>query len=499
MSLLGLDIGSSSCKGAVFTHGGKILAQDTKEYSTYSPQPAMVEMKGEIFWEAAAAVIRQLASRVTKDPIEAMAISSHGETFIPVDKTGKPVGPAIMNTDNRGIEEAQWCEQVLGKEKIYGITGLPVHPMYAMPKILWLKKHKPEIFNAAGRFASVTDFILQQLGLPPYIDYSLASRVMAFDIKQRKWSDEILKVVDLKPERLSIPLASGRKAGSLNRTMAGILGLREGIIIALGGHDQPCGALGAGIIGPGDVFDSAGTYECLAAASDTPSNSPKALEANLNTYCHVVPDKYVTLAFFPAGIALQWFCSQFCSEEITEAKRAGVGIYDILNSRVPEGPTGICITPHLIGSGNPYLDAHATGVIVGLTPTVTKYHLYKAVFEGIACELGINVRVLEEAIGEFEVIRISGGGTKADFAVQLRADLTGKRIETLRSQEAVCQGAAILAGIASGVYKNAADAVERVVKFDRRYIPDAEHAGKYEIQRKRYDLLYPSLTSIWSA
>lgn len=499
MSLLGIDLGSGSCKGVVFDYGGKILAQASEEYSIYSPAPGMAEINPEVFWEAVVKVTRRLSAMVDSDPVEALSISSHGETFIPVLDNGDAAGPAVMNSDNRAAEQSRWWENTLGREKIYEITGLPLHPMFALNKILWLRENNPEAYSIADRFVSVGDFILGKMGLPHYTDYSLASRVMAFDIAKKEWSGEILYAAGISEDKLGIPLPSGEAAGKLSKEAASALGLKEGTAVAVGGHDQPCGALGSGVIDEGDVSDSAGTYECLTAVSKKPGNTAMALAYRLNSYCHVVPDRYVTLAFFPAGVISRWFIEQFCFEDKYLAEKQGKRIYEILDEsmeKVAPDPTGLCITPHFVGSCNPYWDAKATGVMAGFTPRITKYHMYKAIYEGIACELAINARVLQEVIGPFDNIRINGGNARSSFTVQLRADLTGKTLYTLSSSEAVCQGVAILAGIAAGVYKDAADAVSRVVKLDKAYVPEPASREKYEKQLKKYELIYPSMASI---
>jgi len=499
LSLLGLEIGSSSSKGVVFNLDGTVLASATENYSIYSPSPAMFEIDAQKFWQAVVKITRRLSENVENDPIEALAISSQGETFVPVDKDGNEAGPAIMNSDNRAVEQTKQCLQTLGKEGIYRIAGVPAHPMFALNKIMWLKKHKPDDYARAKKFLSVGDYILMKMGLPPYTDYSLASRTMAFDINKKDWSDEILKCAGVTRDKLGIPLVSGAKAGRLSSSTASALGLKTGTIVAVGGHDQPCGAFGAGVINPGEVSDSAGTYEALVAASESPCNSQEALRYNLNSYHHVVKDRYITLAFFPAAIASRWFIEQFCNEERLQAEREGKTVYEIVNdfvqSKCPE-PTGLCITPHFIGACNPHWDATATGVMVGLTPNITKYHIYKAIFEGIACELSINAAVLEEITGAFDRIKIYGGNAKSEFTVQLRADITGKQIQMLHNSEAVCQGAAMLAGMAAGIYKHAEDAVRQFVKIKDTFDPNAETSAMYAKQIKQYRLIYPSLKAV---
>jgi xylulokinase len=499
LSLLGIDIGSGSCKGVVFDYEGNILASSSQEYSTYSPAPGMVEIDAEVFWDAVVKVTRQVSGMAPNNPVEALSISSHGETFIPIDKEGNPVAPAVMNSDNRAVEQSMWWEKNFGRERIYGITGLPLHTMFAMNKMMWLRQYKPEVFSKADRFVSVEDYILVKMGLPPYTDYSLASRTMAFDINEKKWSEDILKFAGISEDKLAIPLQSGEKAGRLSASIASLLGLKEGTVVGMGGHDQPCGALGSGVIDAGEVSDSAGTYECLVAASNKPGNTKKAMTYSLNSYCHVVPGMYVTLAFFPAGIVSRWFIEQFCFEDKYQSQQQNRKFYELLDEKMQKtcpGPTGLCITPHFVGSCNPYWDVRATGVMSGLTPQITRYHIYKAIYEGIACELSINAEVLEAITGSFQTIRINGGNARSPFTVQLRADLTGKRILSLKTSEAVCQGAAILAGVASGIYKDAADAVGKVVQIEKTFEPDLNSKMLYDRQIHQYRQIYPLLENI---
>ena len=496
MSLLGIDVGSSSCKGVAFDVRGRMLARASSAYSPASPGPGMFEIDAECFWRAVVEVTRTVAGQVAGDPIEALAISSHGETFMPVNTAGTAIAPAIMNADSRALEQSDRWETTLGRGKIYAITGLPLHPMWSLNKIMWLKQHNSGLFARAARFVSVGDYILLRMGLPAVTDYSLAGRTLAFDIRRKTWSAEILEIAGVREDKLPEPIASGQLVGKLSPAAATVMGLAAGTIVATGGHDQPCGALGSGVIGPGDVSDSAGTYECMTAASREPRNSARALSFSLNSYCHVVPGRYVTLAFFPAGVAVRWFVEQFCGDDAAEAQLQGVSVYDLLAERIPDGPTGLCITPHFIGSCNPYWDVRATGVIAGLTPGTTKYHIYKAIYEGIACELAINAEVLEDVCGTFKRITISGGGAASPFTVHLRAALTGKRLRTVQTADTVCLGAAMLAGMAAGIFKNAEDAVRQMVPPGRIVEPDAAVARQYDRQLRQYRLIFPALAQV---
>jgi len=491
MSLLAVDIGSSACKAVVFATSGEIRAQHSSSYTVAFPAPGFAEIDPEKFWNAVCSCCRAVGKNL-KDPVRALGLSSHGETFVAVDSHGKPLRNAILNQDSRAIPESAWCEEVIGREALFQITGLFAHPMYPIPKILWLKKHQPEIFSATKSFVTLIGYLLQKMGLPPYVDYSLASRFLAFDIRRRSWSDEILSAIDLDKERLPVPVAAGTVAGNVNAKDANCLGLPAGTPVVLGGHDQPCGALGLGVIGGGRVSDSIGTYECLVAASDAPNLNVKALAASLNSYCHVVPEKFVTLAYFSSGIMVKWFHDLLYANGSgavsanTTAEEIEASHYSFLESHAPAGLTGLCITPHLIGTCNPEFNPRTRGVIAGLGPGTDRAHIYKGILEGLACELSIVADSLAEAAGDFQDIYVTGGGTRSEIGLQLRAALTGRRLHVMGTPEAVCLGTAILAGVAVGEYASIEQAVAALVKESAVVAPDHAICASYRDQIKRY-------------
>jgi xylulokinase len=495
MSLLVIDIGSSACKAVLFTVEGEILAHHTSAYSPEFPRPSFAEMNPEKFWHAICASC-QAVVRDVADPVQALCLSSHGETFVALDADGRPLAPAILNQDSRATAEAAWCEEAIGRKRLFQITGQVTHPMYSIPKIIWLRHHRPDIFASTARFVTLIGYILQRMGLPPYTDYSLASRFLAFDIRNRCWSDEILAAAGLNKDRLPVAVPAGTIAGKVDSGVASELGLRSGTLVILGGHDQPCGALGVGVIGGGRVSDSIGTYECILAGSDAPSLTDAALAASLNSYCHVVPDKFVTIAYFPSGIMLKWlhdllYSSNGSGRINTEAIAENIESdrYAFLEAHAPEGPTDLCITPHLIGTCNPEFNPQARGVIAGLNPGTTRSELYKGILEGLACELSLATEVLAEGAGDFEDIYVTGGGSRSALGLQLRAALTGRRLHVMRSSEAVCLGTAILAGVATGEYSDVREAVEQVVHEINVIAPNPAIAASYSAQVTRYRAL----------
>ena len=495
MSLLAIDMGSSSCKAVAFAIDGQILAERSYSYSPEIPQPSWAEMPALAFWHALCTVTRGIANAVPGDPVEVLAISSHAETFVPVDEQLQPLGPALLNMDNRAVAEANWIRQTLGSRHIFEITGLAAHPMYPVPKILWMRENQPGIFRSAAKFLGVVDYLLTRLGFPPCIDHSLASRFLAFDIRQKRWATDILSACGLTPDRLATPVPTGTAVGQLTASVAGDLGLHAGTSVVVGGHDQPCAALGLGVVDPGRVSASLGTYECLLTASDAPAINDAAYSANLNTYCHVVPDRYVTLAYFPSGIMLEWFLHLLYPDQVNTTSSTGE-LCAALEGRAPSGPSGLCIAPHLLGSCNPDFDPHATGVIAGLRPETSAAHIYKGILEGIACELRNMTELLQRVAGPFGDLYITGGGCRSPLGLELRAALTGCRLHRMRCPEAVCLGTAILAGVGTGKYRGFPEAIAQLVQIAGTIHPNHEVADRYRLQLQQYQQLYSSLASV---
>src|ERR1035437_3485114 len=215
MSLLAIDIGSSACKAVAFSVDGKVLSRHSYSYSPDFPQSSHAEMDPKRFWEAVCICSRETAKMLT-DPVQAVCLSSHGESFVPVDTRNEAISAAILNQDSRAVAETDWLEQQFGRKRLFEITGLVAHPMYPIPKILWLRKHRPDIFAPSVRFLSVIGYVLSRLGLNPYIDYSLASRYLASDIRQHRWSEEFLAAAELNAECLRVPVPAGTIAGKLD-------------------------------------------------------------------------------------------------------------------------------------------------------------------------------------------------------------------------------------------------------------------------------------------
>lgn len=487
MSILGLDVGTSTCKGIVLSAEGKLLAQRQQSYAeqVILGNNGSAEINAGCLWENAAAIIRSLASEVTDDKIETLAVSSHGETLIPIDAHGEALMPAMLSMDRRCSQQSEELIQRLGQEKIYSLTGAMMHSQFPVPKVMWIKKEYPELAKKAVQYDSGNDYIYRRLGFPHIVDYSIASRFGGFDIRKYAWSEEILEAAGLKNGIFSEPVCSGTLLGMIPKGIASELGLGSHVKVVAGGHDQPCASIGMGKGENGIVTVSAGSYECVAIATKKPLNHGEGMKYGLNSYCHVLPKQYITLAFFVSGMMTKWYLDTFCQAEKQVAKEKNISLFELLESMTDSEPSGICVTPHIYGSMNPEWSEYQRGKITGLTAGTTKADLYKAVQEGTCCELDLNLRVLEKLSHPIKKLLMAGGGTKSERWMQMRADITGKPIAVSENRaEASCMGAVVLAGIGSGIFSGLEDANEKISHDIRNFVP--VNGQKYESQKAEY-------------
>lgn len=497
MSLLGLDVGTTGVKAICFTPEGRILAQAYREYTERYPGPGEAELDPEEVWGNTQEVLCEIGAASKGDPVQAMGLSVLGEAVTPVSREGEYLHNSLTSVDNRCVAQVRWWEEEFGRERVFDITGMSLHPSYTLSKIMWFRDERPEIFRRTWKFLLYEDLVIYKLGLPPTIDLSLAGRTMALDVRRKVWSDKMLGAADLSPDLLADVGPSGRAVGTIPQTIAEPLNLPPGVIVVLGGHDQPANALGGGLISPEVAVDGMGTVECVTVGFDRPILEPEMLRGNFSVYPHVVDGMYVTLAFsYTGGSILKWFRDTFCEEELREARRTGAEVYDLILKDTPKEPTSLLVLPHFVGTGTPYLDPRSKGAILGLTLGTPKKEIAKALIEGVTFEIAINLKRLESAGVEVERLRAMGGGSRSRMWLQLKADITGKEVAALNVSECGCLGAALLAGTAIGTYDSLDEAVRVTVEERETLSPDPERHRWYAERLEMYEGVYPALKEI---
>jgi xylulokinase len=456
-----------------------------------------MELDPEEVWNAVKGVIRQVTQAIPDDPVRALSVSTHGESVVPVDAQGRFLCRFITALDTRAAKETEWWGERLGKDRLFQITGMPLHPMYTVNKLMWLRQHQPDIFAAARRFLCMQDFIFHQLGLDPAMDYSLATRTMAFDVNQLAWSREILSLAQLDVEQLSRALPSGSVLGEIAPSIAEELGMAPGAVGVTGGHDQPAGALGCGAIAEGIAMDSTGTVECVAVASPKLVLGTELLEGNLPIAPHTVAGMYLVLGYSSTGGALlRWYRDNFASAELQEAERTGQDVYDLILEQAVEGPSSVLILPHFFGSGTPWMDPDSKGAILGLDMTTNKGQIIKGILDSVTYETKLSVDVMETAGISVRELRAIGGGAKSPRWLQTKADIFGKPVVAMDVSEAACLGVAVLAGVATRSFSSIEEGVARMVRVKRIYEPDMAMHERYMQKAQRFAQVYPTLAEL---
>jgi len=500
LSLLGLDVGTTGTKAIVFSAEGEVLGEAYREYPLLHPRPGWQELDPNQVWQAVVEAVREAVSKAgSKDPVKALACSVQGEAVTPIDREGRPLANSIVTFDNRTVPQAEWWERELGRERIYEITGMPLHAMYTVNKIMWWRENMPEVFERAWKFLCYEDFVLYKLGVEPTIDHSMAARTMGFDVRRRVWSEEILSRAGIPVEKLPQTAPSGTAIGRISDRAAEELGLPKGVVAATGGHDQPCGGLGAGVIESGVCMDATGTVECLLPAFKEPVMGPELREGNLPCYPHVHPDLWVTIAFnFTGGSLLRWARDELFPELAERGEAEGKSAYVLFDEMASSfgRPASILVLPHFTVTGTPHLDTKAKGAIVGLTLETSRAELLRALFEGVTYEMRLNLDVIERAGVEVTELRAIGGGAKSRLWLGIKANIFGKPIKTLAVSEAACLGAALLAGVAVGEYRSLEEGVEATVKVVETIEPDEKLRPAYEERYAIYRELYPRLKEV---
>lgn len=502
MRLIGLDVGTTGCKAVVFDAEGNILGYGFREYGILVEEPAMAEQDAGEVWRLACEALREASARAGLgraggEPVRALSLSAQGDAVIPVDRSFRPVHNAVLGMDYRARPQAARSGELLGERALFDRTGMRPHPINSIVKALWLKEERPRAWEKAWKIATYADFILGRLGAEPVIDHTMASRSMAFDLRRREWSPDILDRLGIDAGLLSRPAPSGTVAGAVSREAAEQTGLPAGTPLATGGHDQACAALGAGVTGEGRGVVSTGTAEVLSAAFLRPALNDTMFESYYPCYLYTREGRYFTFSLnHVGGLLLRWYRDNLGLPEAREAGEAGEDPYERILDRLPPGPTGLFVLPHFNGSGTPRCDLASRGAILGLTLSTTRHDIARAILESQSYELAINLETMQRAGIRVDELRAVGGGARSPLWLQIKADILDRPITSLRVREAACLGAAILAGAAVGVYSSVEEGVERTVAAGDTYRPDPQRRRAYAERFALYREVYPALAEI---
>lgn len=497
MSLMGIDVGTTGCKAVAFDEAGQQLAAAYAEYDIVRRQPGWAEFDSREVWQKICDCIRKVAADTKDNPVTALAVTCLGEAATPVSRDREILGNCILNFDERGQEEADEIESKIGRERLFNLNGNILGHFYSAPKFMWLKKNEPEFYDKAWKFLLWEDFVHFMLGCDPVIDYSVANRTLLFDLEKEKWSDEIIPALGLDADKMADLALGGTPLGEVAPAVADDLGLPRGVKVVTGGHDQCCTALGAGVIRQGMAVYGLGTFICITPVYDHIPDQSKMLASGLNIEHHVIEGHYVSFLYnLTGGALLKWYRDEFGRVEKEQAAAKGVDPYDLLLAELPADPTPLLVLPHFAVTGPPLFESKTKGVVMGLTLETDRRTVLKGLLEGVTYYFREGLDLLASAGVTVEEFRATGGGSKSAVWLQIKADVLGKPLRPVKVTEAGALGAAMLAGIGTGVWSSREEAVEAVVQVDRTFEPDPARHAQYTDQFQKFLKIYPAVKDI---
>ncbi len=374
MSLLGLDVGTTGCKAGVYDLGGAMLGRAYREYDLSHPKPGWAELDSLLVWRKIRDVIAEAVAGTRSDPVTALSIGAMGEAVTPVSSDRRILAPCIVpSADTRGGEYVEAIESEIGGETWYGINPNVFNAGYTLPKLLWIRDNRPDLFEKTHRFLCWPDLVQYLLGAGEEMNYSHANRTLLFDIRAERWSETVADAAGIDLRKLPPVAPSGTIVGEVSGRTAEELGLPAKTAIVTGAHDQCCNALGAGVVDPGRAVCGIGTVECITPTYDRLPDLAHMRKIALNVEHHLVPGRYVSFIYNQAGSLVKWFRNTFAADTSPR--------YEDLFAEVPEEPTNLLVLPYFEMTGAPTFVSDASGAIVGLRTSTTRGEILKAILE----------------------------------------------------------------------------------------------------------------------
>jgi xylulokinase len=485
-SLVGLDVGTSGARAVAVDLRGHVVASASEAYPLSTPRPGWTEQDPEDWWAASLQVLGRVASDLKEPPLGlGLTGQMHGSVFL--DEADRVIRPALLWSDQRTAQQCEAITEKVGGQRLVEITGNPAITGFQAPKILWLRDNEPAAYARVRHVLLPKDYVRLRLTGERATDVSDASGTLMLDLRGRRWSDEILEALEI-PRAWLPDLHEGPDiAGTIRAASADATGLPAGLKVAAGGGDNAASAVGNGIVREGLVSSSIGTSGVVFAHSETARIDPLG---RLHAFCHAVPGRYhlmgVTLS---AGGSLRWWRDVM----------GGALDYDAMSdlaAGAPPGSEGLLFLPYLSGERTPHLDPRARGMFAGLTLRHTRAHLTRAVMEGVTYSLKDCLDVMAELGLPMTEIRATGGGARSLLWRRLQADVFGLPVHRAATEEGPAFGAALLAGVAAGVYADVFEACSVIKMRPEVDAPDPDRHRLYEQYHSAYTDLYATTAAL---
>jgi xylulokinase len=489
--LLGIDVGTTAAKAALFDLDGRLQAVGNAEYPLQHVRPGWVEQNPEDWWQAVCLAVRRACASVAdgRDRIAGLAVSAQAPTLIALDKTGQPLRPAMIWMDRRAEAEATELAELVGTDEVFRISGNRPDAYYVASKLRWFQKHEPRLMAQTYRFVQITGYINYRLTSAFSLDSGHAGLLQLRDFATGEWSSTLCDACGVTPEQFPDVRPGHEILGEVSAEAAEATGLRAGTPVMVGTVDGAAAALEAGAAEPGIAAEMTGTSTVLLIP-----NAQGLTDPVLIAMPHAIENMYLLLgATVSSGASLRWYRDQFGLIEMQEAERLRADAFDLLTqqaAQIQPGSDGIIFLPYMMGERSPLWHTNARGVLFGLSLASSRAAVIRAILEGTVFALRHNVEVAAQAGVSLSEVRSVGGGARSALWNQIKADVLGVPVLLPEASVGAPFGDALLVGMGLGFYPDIFRCVRKIVRLKRRYEPNpANHA--------RYEQIYPLFRSIY--
>ena len=495
MYFLGIDVGTGGTRALVIDESGRVIASATEEHRAFaSPRIGWAEQDPRDWWRACGvAVPKALAEgHLRPDQIGCVGLSGQMHGAVLLDEQARVVRPALIWCDVRTEKQSRDLTAQIGSERLIQLTCNPALANFTLTKCLWVRENEAENWSRVRSLMLPKDYVRFELTGERATDVSDASGTLLLDVAHRRWSKEILELVQIDESVLPSLYESPEICGQISAAGAAATGLRTGTPVVAGGGDQAMGSIGIGVVSPGTVSATIGTSGVVLAATDGPALDPKG---RLHTFCHGLPGRWLVMGVTQAaGLSLRWFRDQFGAGADHQLESYEKLTAEAANA--PPGCDGLLWAPYLMGERTPHLDPAARGVLVGLTASHTRAHVIRAILEGVAFSLRDTFTIFREIGVPVKTIRLGGGGARSALWRQIQADVYGQPVETVEAEEGAAYGAAIVAGVGAGAWPTVEAACAAIVRVARNVSPNSEDLPVMDKAYAVYRRIYPAMKSI---
>lgn len=484
--LLGLDVSTTGVKALLVDERGRVVASATVPHASSSPQPLWSEQRPEDWWDGAVAAIRAALAEAgaAHGEVQAVGLTGQMHGMVALDEAGAVLRPAILWNDQRTAAECDEIRERVGRERLIAMTGNDALTGFTAPKILWTRRHEPEVYARIRHILLPKDYLRLRLTGEYAMDKADGSGTLLFDLARRDWSHEVIDALAFSRHWFPPTFEGSETTGAVTAEAAALTGLPAGIPVVAGGGDQAAQAVGVGAVKPGVLALTLGTSGVIFATTDSPVIEP---EGRLHAFCHAVPDRWHLMGvMLSAAGSLQW---------LRDTLAPGVPFDDLVSeaATAPVGSDGLLFLPYLTGERTPYPDPLARGAWIGLTARHTRAHLTRATLEGVAFGLRDMLGLMREAgLPVPDRARVSGGGARGPLWRSIIASALNITLDLPTSTEGAAYGAALLAGVGAGVWPDV-DAAAATIGVTPGAEPVASDTARYDALYERYHSLYGTL------